>query len=62
MDIKKETEKLVKSVDKNDVKKVLDKALDSKVADDVIDKINNNTKKVDIDKSDVKKVVGSMLK
>ena len=62
MDIKKEAEKLVKSVDKDDVKKVVDTALDSKAADSVIDKINDKTKKVDINKSDVKKVVDSVLK
>ncbi len=61
MDIKKEAEKLVKSVDKEDVKKVVAKALDSKVADSVIDKINDKTKKVDIDKASVKKVINSVL-
>ncbi len=62
MDVKKETEKLVKSVDKDDVKKVLDKAFDSKVADNVINKINDKTKKVDFNKEDVKMVVDSVLK
>ena len=62
MDIKKEAEKLVKNVDKDDVKKVVNQALDSKVADTVIDKINDKTKKVDIQKEDVKKVVNNVLK
>ena len=48
MDIKKEAENLVKNVDKEDVKKVVNQALDSKVADDVIEKINDKTKTVDI--------------
>lgn len=60
MDIKKEAENLIKKVDKDDVKNVVNKALDSKVADNVIDKINDKTKK-DIDKSDVKKAVDSVL-
>ncbi len=62
MDIRKEAEKIVKSVDKDDVKIVVNKALDSKAADNVIDKINDKTKKVDINKTDVKKVVDSVLK
>ena len=61
-DIKKEAEKIIKNVDKQDVKKVVDKALDSKVADDVIKKANDKTKKVDIKKDDVKKVVNTVLK
>lgn len=62
MDIKKEAENLIKNVDKEDVKKVVNQALDSKTADTVIDKINDKTKKVDIDKDDVKKVVNNVLK
>lgn len=62
MDIKKEAENLIKNVDKEDVKKVVNQALDSKAADTVIDKINDKTKKVDIDKDDVKKVVNNVLK
>ena len=61
MDIKKEAENLIKKVDKDDVKGAVNKALDSKAADTVIDKINDKTKK-DIDKSDVKKAVNSVLK
>ncbi|MBO4701133.1 MAG: hypothetical protein J5625_00590 [Lachnospiraceae bacterium] len=61
-DIKKEAEKIIKNVDKQDVKKVVDKALDSKAADDVIKKVNDKTKKVDISKDDVKKVVNTVLK
>jgi len=62
MDIKKEAENLVKNVDKEDVKKVVNQALDSKVADDVIEKINDKTKTVDIKKEDVKNVVNNVLK
>ena len=61
-DIKKEAEKIIKNVDKQDVKKVVDKALDSKAADDVIKKVNDKTKKFDISKDDVKKVVNTVLK
>ena len=61
-DIKKEAEKIIKNVDKQDVKKVVDKALDTKVADDVIKKVNDKTKAVDIKKDDVKKVVNTVLK
>jgi hypothetical protein len=61
-DIKKEAEKIIKNVDKQDVKKVVDKALDTKAADDVIKKVNDKTKKVDISKDDVKKVVNTVLK
>ena len=61
-DIKKEAEKIIKNVDKQDVKKVVDKALDSKAADDVIKKVNDKTKKVDISKDDVKKGVNTVLK
>ena len=61
-DIKKEAEKIIKNVDKQDVKKVVDKALDTKVADDVIKKVNDKTKTVDIKKDDVKKVVNTVLK
>ena len=61
-DIKKEAEKIIKNVDKQDVKKVVDKALDSRAADDVIKKVNDKTKKVDISKDDVKKVVNTVLK
>ena len=61
-DIKKEAEKIIKNVDKQDVKKVVDKALDTKVADDVIKKVNDKSKKVDINKDDVKKVVNTVLK
>lgn len=62
MDVKKEAENLIKNVDKEDVKKVVNQALDSKAADTVIDKINDKTKKVDIDKDDVKKVINNVLK
>ena len=62
MDIKKEAENLIKNVDKEDVKKVVNQALDSKVADDVIEKINDKTKTVDIKKEDVKNVVNNVLK
>ena len=62
MDIKKEAENLVKNVDKEDVKKVVNTALDSKVADDVIKKVNDKTKTVDINKQDVKNVVNNVLK
>lgn len=62
MDIKKEAENLVKNIDKEDVKKVVNQALDSKAADQVIDKINDKTKKVDINKDDVKKIVNNTLK
>jgi PBP1b-binding outer membrane lipoprotein LpoB len=62
MDIKKEAENLVKNVDKEDVKKVVNQALDSKVADGVIEKINDKTKTVDIKKEDVKNVVNNVLK
>ena len=62
MDIKKEAENFVKNVDKEDVKKVVNQALDSKVADDVIDKLNDKTKTVDIKKDDVKNVVNNVLK
>ena len=61
-DIKKEAEKIIKNVDKQDVKKVVDKALDTKAADDVIKKVNDKTKKVDISKDDVKKEVNTVLK
>ena len=61
-DIKKEAEKIIKNVDKQDVKKVVDKALDTKAADEVIKKVNDKTKKVDISKDDVKKVVNTVLK
>lgn len=49
-------------VKKEDVKKVVNQALDTKVADQVIDKINDKTKKVDINKQDVKTVVNTVLK
>ena len=62
MDIKREAENLVKNVDKDDVKKVVNTALDSKVADDVIKKVNDKTKTVDINKQDVKNVVNNVLK
>ncbi len=62
MDIKKEAAKLAHNVDKEDVKKVVNQALDSKAADKVIDQINDKTKKVDIDKDDVKKIVNNVLK
>ena len=61
-DIKKEAEKIIKNVDKPEVKKVVDKALDTKVADDVIKKLNDKTKTIDINKDDVKKVVNTVLK
>ena len=48
-------------VKKEDVKKVVNQALDTKVADQVIDKINDKTKKVDINKQDVKTVVNTVL-
>ncbi len=62
MDIKKEAENIIKNVDKEDVKNVVNKALDTKVADNVIDKINEKTSKVDVSKEDVKNVVNTILK
>ena len=62
MDIKKEAENLVKNVNKDDVKKTVDQALDSNVADSVIGKINDKTKSVDINKQDIKNAVDSVLK
>ncbi len=62
MDIKKEAEKLAKNINKSDIKKAADQALNSKVADDVIDKINDKTKNIDIKKQDVKNAINSVLK
>ena len=62
MDFKKEAENLVKNVNKDDVKKTADQALDSNVADSVIGKINDKTKSVDINKQDIKNAVDSVLK
>ena len=62
MDFKKEAENLVKNVNKDDVKKTVDQALDSNVADSVIGKINDKTKSVDINKQDIKNAVDSVLK
>ena len=62
MDFMKEAENLVKNVDKDEVKKIVDSALDSSVADTVIGKINDKTKSVDINKKDIKSAVDSVLK
>jgi len=62
MDFMKEAENLVKNVDKDEVKKTVDSALDSSVADTVIGKINDKTKSVDINKKDIKSAVDSVLK
>ncbi|MCR4649526.1 MAG: hypothetical protein K5776_10670 [Lachnospiraceae bacterium] len=62
MDIKKEAENIIKNVDKEDVKNVVNKALGTKVADNVIDKINEKTSKVDVSKEDIKNVVNTVLK
>ena len=62
MDIKKEAENIIKNVDKEDVKNVVNKALDTKAADNVIDKINEKTTKVDVSKDDIKNVVNTVLK
>ncbi len=61
MDIKKEAEKLIKNVDKEDVKKAVNQALDTKAADTVIDKVNDKVKAVNVTKEDVKKAVDSVL-
>ena len=61
MDIKKEAEKLIKNVDKEDVKKAVNQALDTKAADTVIDKVNDKVKAVNVTKEDVKKAVDSGL-
>ena len=61
MDIKKEAENLAKNVNKEDVKKVVNQALDSKEADKIIDKVKETTKK-DISKEDIKNAVDSFLK
>ncbi|MCR4649201.1 MAG: hypothetical protein K5776_09005 [Lachnospiraceae bacterium] len=62
MDIKKEAENIIKNVDKEDVKNIVNKALDTKAADNVIDKINEKTSKVDVSKEDIKNVVNTVLK
>ena len=61
MDIKKEAEKLIKNVDKEDVKRAVNQALDTKAADTVIDKVNDKVKAVNVTKEDVKKAVDSVL-
>ena len=61
MDIQKEAEKPAKNVNKDDLKKAVSQALDSKEADKVIDKVNEKMKK-DISKDDIKNAVDSFLK
>ena len=61
MDIKKEAEKLIKNVNKEDVKKAVNQALDTKAADAVIDKVNDKVKVANVTKEDVKKAVDSVL-
>lgn len=51
----------VKNIDKEDVKKVVNKALDSGAADKVIDKVEKKIGK-DIDKKDIKDGVNKILK
>ena len=62
MDIKKGAEKLAKNINKSDIKKAADQALDSKVVDSAIDKINEKTKNVDIKKQDIKNAIDKALK
>lgn len=56
-----ENKEAVKNIDKEDVKKVVNKALDSGAADKVIDKVEKKIGK-DIDKKDIKDGVNKILK
>ncbi len=62
MGIKKEAEGLLKKVDKADIKDAVNKALNSDAADKVIEKVNEKTKNIDINKEDIKNAVNSALK
>ena len=62
MDLQKEIKDAVSKIDKEDAKKQINKALDSKEADKVIEKVNSAVKCADIKKDDIKNAVNSILK
>jgi len=62
MDIQKELKEAVSKIDKEDAKKQINKALDTKEADKVISKVNGAIKGVDIKKDDIKGAINSVLK